>query len=334
MNHDILLVDDDPGAIQLMGRILAGVGKLRFATNGRDALRLASEAAPDLILLDAEMPGLSGFEVLGALKADPALADVPVIFVTSHAEPDFEVAGLELGAADFIAKPVHAPLLLTRVKTQLRLKHLADALRRVAMTDSLTGLANRRSLDEALAREWRLARRNGHALALLMIDVDHFKQFNDCYGHPAGDACLEAVARAAVGVSMRPTDLVARIGGEEFVMLLPHTPREGAGFMAQRVLEAVGALAIEHANSPSAGHVTVSIGVACYDEASGCWVEPSGDSGFASRLPNPCSMANLMRAADLALYAAKHGGRAQAWLLDIADIDAPTLAQPIPPAER
>ena len=146
----ILLVDDDPGAIQLMGRILADLGQLRFATNGKDALRLARDSAPDLILLDAEMPGMSGFELLKALKAEHALSDVPVIFITSHAEVGFEVSALDLGAADFIAKPLRSSRVLARVRTQLRVKHMADELRRTATTDALTGVSNRRHFDELL----------------------------------------------------------------------------------------------------------------------------------------------------------------------------------------
>lgn len=138
MNDNILLVDDDPGTVQLLGRILSDSGNLRFATSGEDALRLARESAPDLMLLDAEMPGMSGFQVLEALKAEPALADVPVIFVTSHSEAAFEVAGFEMGAADFLAKPVSAPLVLARVKTQLRVKRMGDEFRRIATTDGLT----------------------------------------------------------------------------------------------------------------------------------------------------------------------------------------------------
>src|SRR5664280_2921064 len=168
-------------------------------------------------------------------KAEPALADVPVIFVTSHSEAAFEVAGFEMGAADFIAKPVSAPLVLARVKTQLRVKRMGDELRRIATTDGLTGVANRRRFDESLEREWRRARRSGDPLALLMIDIDHFKLFNDRYGHPAGDACLRSVAQALVGASLRPADLVARYGGEEFVVLLPKTPRAGAEHLARGV---------------------------------------------------------------------------------------------------
>ena len=325
MTDNILLVDDDPSTIQLLGRMLADVGNLRFATSGEDALRLAHESAPDLVLLDAEMPGMSGFQILEALKADPALADVPVIFVTSHSEPAFELSGFELGAADFIAKPVSAPLVVARVKTQLRVKRIADELRRIATIDVLTGVANRRGFDDALEHEWRRAQRAGDPLAVLMIDVDHFKLFNDRYGHPAGDVCLRAVAQALVGASLRPADLVARYGGEEFVVLLPQTPRLGAERVANSILDAVDALTIRHDASSAALHVTVSVGVACYDDASECWVEPSADAGVADLGPRHSSL-DLVRAADKALYCAKRAGRARAMLLDICDVDAPKAA--------
>jgi diguanylate cyclase (GGDEF)-like protein len=332
MKDNILLVDDDAGTIQLLGRILADSGYLRFATSGEDALRLARESAPDLMLLDAEMPGMSGFEVCEMLKADPKLADVPVIFVTSHSEAAFEVAGFEIGAADFIAKPVSAPLVLARVKTQLRMKRMADELRRIAAVDVLTGIPNRRSFEETLEREWRSARRAGTPLALLMIDVDHFKAFNDRYGHPAGDACLRSVANALVGASLRPSDFVARYGGEEFVVILPQTARGGAEHMAHRMLKAVEALAIGHELSSTARHITVSVGVAFYDDDSRCWTRASADSPFTDILRAQCSFIELVHAADKALYSAKHAGRAQARLLDIADVNAPQLAREITPS--
>jgi PleD family two-component response regulator len=162
-----------------MSRILAGVGQLRFATNGSDALRLAHGVPPDLLILDAEMPGMSGFDLLKILKSDPLLVDVPVIFVTSHDESGFEVSALELGAADFIAKPFRPSPVLARVRTHLRIKHMADELRHTAGTDGLTEVANRRQFDDSLEREWLRAWRTGRPLALLMIDVDHFKLFND-----------------------------------------------------------------------------------------------------------------------------------------------------------
>ena len=330
--NKILLVDDDPSIIQVMATILAGVADLRFATDGADALSMARDVVPDLILLDAEMPGLSGFQVCERLKADAALADVPVIFVTSHSDATFEVAGFDLGAVDFIAKPVSPPLLLARVRTQLRVKHLADELRRLSTIDPLTNVANRRLFEEAMQREWRRARRSGDPIALLMIDVDHFKKFNDRYGHPAGDICLQAVARSLSEASLRPGDLVARFGGEEFAMLLPQTPRVGAEHVAHRVLGAIEARAVEHAASPTARHVTVSIGVACYDDASATWLPPSAESRFGGE--TALHAADLLRAADRALYAAKQAGRAQAQLLDMADVEAPALAREISPVAR
>ena len=323
---DILLVDDDPGSIQLMARILGNIASLRFATNGADGLRLAREAAPDLILLDTEMPGMSGFETCRALKAEPALADTPVIFVTSHTEAAFQVAGFELGASDFIAKPVSAPLLLARVKTQLRVKHMSDELRRIATVDPLTGVANRRRFDESLEREWRRGQRTNDPLALLMIDVDHFKLFNDRYGHPIGDTCLRRVVNALSYASLRPGDLVARYGGEEFTVLLPQTPRRGAEHVARGILDAVKALGIPHDASSTAPHVTVSVGIGCYDEDSERWRPTDGPPSVDGLRSRGCS-SELVNAADKALYAAKRAGRDQAWLLDLVQVDTPEAAR-------
>ncbi|MDH5540201.1 MAG: diguanylate cyclase [Rhizobacter sp.] len=332
MHSNILLVDDNPGMIQLMGRILSGVAQLRFATDGAAALRQARELAPDLILLDAEMPGMSGYQVCEAMKADPALSDIPVIFVTGHSGPDFELKGLEIGAVDFIAKPISEPLLLARVKTQLRVKRLTDELKRVATIDALTEVANRRSFDHALAREWRRGLRAGDPVSLLMIDVDHFKLYNDRYGHPAGDRCLRSVAHALRDGTKRPGDLLARYGGEEFVILLPQTPRAGAEHLAHRALDAVESLGILHAASPASHHVTVSIGIGCYDSDSACWVAHSPGSPAARKAQRNAS--DLLQSADQALYAAKAAGRAQAWRLDIDDADSPRKALEIEPSTR
>ncbi len=333
-NKDILLVDDDPDTILLMSRILAGLAPLRFATSGAEALKRARESAPALILLDAEMPGVSGFQVCQALKADAALADVPVIFVTSHCEPSFEVAGFEIGAADFISKPVTPALVRARVERQLQVRRMTDELRRISTVDALTGVANRRRFDDMLGREWLRAKRAGDAIALLLVDVDHFKLFNDCFGHPAGDACLRSVSQALAAFNRRPGDLVARYGGEEFALLLPDTARSGAEHMAHRVLDAVDALRIPHALSPTAPHLTVSVGIACYDEASACWIDSPADSRNASLGPPQCSSVDLLEAADKALYSAKHAGRARARLLDIADVDTPAAARDVARSRR
>jgi diguanylate cyclase (GGDEF)-like protein len=327
MSENILLVDDDPGTIQLLGRILADLGSLRFATNGEEALRLAHDNPPDVVLLDAEMHGMSGYRVLDALKARPEMIDVPVIFVTSHCEPAFEVSAFEAGAADFIAKPFTGPLVLARVSTQLRVKRMTNQLRFAAATDGLTGVANRRKFDESLEHEWQRARRCGDPIALLLIDVDHFKLYNDRYGHPKGDTSLRLVAKALVSAGRRTGDLVARCGGEEFALLLPQTTRRGAEHVGRRVLNAVAALEIVHAASVTARHLTVSIGVGCYDRESKCWVDTFAEERFVGddrRLP--CTAADLVLTADRALYSAKRAGRAQLRLEDIADVDMPKLA--------
>ncbi len=327
MNDSILLVDDDPGVIQLLGRILAKVGQLRFATNGEDALRLAQESTPDLILLDAEMQGMSGYRVLDELKARPELVDVPVIFVTGHSEPAFEVSAFEAGAADFIAKPVRAALILARVSTQLRLKRMTDQLRLAAATDGLTGLANRRRFDHTLEQEWQRSLRGADPLSLLLIDVDHFKLYNDRYGHPKGDQALRSVAKALVNSVRRTADLVARCGGEEFGVLLPQTARVGALHVAQRVLNNVKALDIGHTASPSARHLSVSIGIACYDEDSVCWVDNPADVRFiGDDRQLPCTASDMVVAADKGLYAAKRAGRVQSVLQEIIKREADSPA--------
>jgi diguanylate cyclase (GGDEF)-like protein len=315
----ILLVDDDPGAIQIMGSILTGVGKLRFAANGVDALRLARDSTPDLILLDAEMPGMSGFELLRKLKAESSLLEVPVIFITSHTEAGFEVSALDMGAADFIAKPLKSSRVLARVKTQLRLKQATDELRRTATTDALTGIANRRKFDELLECEWLRAQRSGEPVSLLMIDVDHFKLYNDLYGHPKGDVCLQHVTRALLSACTRPADVVARYGGEEFVVLLPQTPRLGAQHMAQQVLTTVAGFGIVHADSQTTHYVSVSVGIACFDHASIFRAVRPPEHGVRNHSPLPCA-GDLVEAADKALYAAKQAGRGQAKQCDVAGL--------------
>jgi diguanylate cyclase (GGDEF)-like protein len=321
MTDKILLVDDDPAAIQMMANILAGMGELRFATNGEDALRLAREVTPDLIILDAEMRGMSGYKVLDTLKARAEMIDVPVIFVTSHSEQAFEVSAFEAGAADFIAKPIRPPLLLARVNTQLRPKRMTDQLRRAASTDGLTGVANRRSFDETLEHEWQRARRCGDPISLLLIDVDHFKAYNDRYGHPKGDTSLRQTAKALVSSVRRTGDLVARCGGEEFAVLLPQTPRDGALHVANRILGLVKALDIVHAGSLTANHLSVSIGVASYDESSSGWVDWNAGGRFDGEdRPMPCVASDLVLSADTALYAAKRAGRARASYSEIAPL--------------
>ena len=184
MNSSILVVDDDPITIQLLGHILSDLGTLRFATSGEDAVRLARESSPDLMLLDLKMPGMSGLRVCAAFKADPALADVPVLIVTGHGGAELEAILFEMGAADFIAKPFDAPVIRARVETHLRARRMKDDGRSSDLIDIRTGVATRRRFEESLEQEWSRARRAGTPLALLMIAVDHFQSFDERYGGP------------------------------------------------------------------------------------------------------------------------------------------------------
>lgn len=290
----ILVVDDDPACVQILGRILAPVGQVRFAMNGFDALAQARAWRPDILLLDAELPGVSGFNLCKQIKADELLSDIPVVFVTSHSGPGYEVSGFQVGASDFIAKPVNPKLVLARVRAQLRTKAMADELRRISALDPLTGVGNRRAFDHALAREWRRSCRAKSPLALLMVDVDHFKQFNDLYGHLAGDECLQKIAQALHAAARRPADSVCRYGGEEFAVLLPDTAPDGAERVAAEVLRSIWSLAVPHLASPMAATVTASVGIGSFDGMS------EADPGM------------LVQTADAALYDAKRAGRARA----------------------
>ena len=288
----LLVVDDQPINIQTLYQIFHADHEVFMATSGEQALAFCrSNPLPDLILLDVVMPGLDGLAVCQQLKADPVLANIPVIFVTACMDPADETRALEAGGVDFITKPVNPMVVRARVKTHLTLKAQGDFLRSLVFIDGLTGVANRRRFDEALLSEWRQCRRAGTPLALLMIDIDHFKRYNDHYGHPTGDACLQQVAAVLKAAMQRACDLVARSGGEEFVCLLPGCDQAPALAKAQALQAALAAQGIAHEASPTAAWVTLSIGVAVAQPQAGG------------------SPAALVAAADAALYSAKHRGR-------------------------
>jgi diguanylate cyclase (GGDEF)-like protein len=287
----ILVVDDQPANIQTLYQVLKGDYDVSMATDGSQALTQCLRRPPDLVLLDVVMPGIDGFEVCKRLKADPATRDIPVIFVTARDSAEDEALGLEVGAVDFIAKPVSPPVVRARVRTHVALKRQTDLLRSLAFNDGLTGVANRRWFDERLQVEWLRCRRNQLPLSLILLDLDHFKPFNDRYGHQAGDDCLRAVAAAMKSRLGRPADLLARYGGEEFVCLLPETPLDGARAKADDLGRAVFELQIAHADAVAAPVVTISRGVAT--------LLPTADHGPLE----------LLQRADEMLYAAKRDGR-------------------------
>ncbi len=334
MTQNILMVDDDPSVLHMMGRALEGVGRHCVATDGVSALRIAMENAPDLVLLDAEMPGMSGFQVCKAMKADPVLQAVPVIFVTSHLDPALEIKGLKLGADDFITKPFNAPLLRSRVQARLRAKDIADRQLLLSTIDGQTGLANRLGFESLLDREWRRGMREGTPISLLHIEIDEFDSYTTRYGQPAAARCLKLVANELHLALRRPADFIARVNPQQFVALLPNTPREGAEQVTNRMLYAVEAMEIPHETSQTAPTVTLSIGLSSYDSQSSRWIQPSAESRMGGAHELHCSEKELSDAARAALRAAKQAGHAQAWRLDIFDRDAPALARAVEPGLR
>lgn len=286
----ILLVDDSPANIHLLVECLRSDYKILAATTGSDALAIAQREKPDLILLDIVMPEMDGHEVFRRLKGDPRTEPIPVIFITGMCGVDDEMAGLELGAIDYIVKPFSLPLVQRRLRTHLDLKRYRDQLERQSMLDAMTGIPNRRCFDQALEQAWSHAAGRGEPISLVMLDIDHFKAYNDHGGHPAGDACLRRVASALSMAGLRGADLVARYGGEEFACILPDTDIEEACIVAGRMHAAVASMQIPHP-SPALPNLTMSLGVACL-------------------YPRPTDKSDtLLDAADRALYKAKESGR-------------------------
>jgi diguanylate cyclase (GGDEF)-like protein len=289
----LLVVDDEPVFVKLIHQLFSAEHEVFMATSGEEALRIYGRSAPDLILLDVMMPGMDGLELCRQLKQLPDARAIPVIFVTGHESLDEETACWNAGGVDFVNKPFNPLTLRNRVNVHLALKFQADRLREMAFVDGLTGIANRRQFEERLGQEYRRSRRNGTSLALLMIDVDFFKPYNDRYGHQAGDECLRQVAALLRANMNRPGDLAARYGGEEFAFLLPETDAKGARVIAERLVETVRQLNLEHLDSSVAAVLTVSIGAAVLDP-------DSRDSCEA-----------LITQADAQLYRAKKQGRAR-----------------------
>lgn len=259
----ILVVDDAPVNIQILNEALKSDNRIFFATNGADALKIAANTMPDLILLDIMMPDMDGYEVCRRLKADPLLKDIPVIFITAMSQHESETAGFELGAVDYIAKPFSPSIVRLRVRNHLELKRQRDMLSQLAMLDGLTAVPNRRAFDEQFDKEWRRALRNSTCLCVVMLDIDHFKGYNDSYGHVEGDGCLKLIASVLEKTLERPGDFVARFGGEEFICILPETSAAGGKVIAEKLRAAVQELGIPHRLSVTAPCVTISLGVAC-----------------------------------------------------------------------
>jgi len=271
MKANILVVDDTPANLRLLVGLLKKQGyTVRPAPTGKHALAVARTEEIDLILLDIMMPEMDGYEICRHLKAQDATHDIPILFLSALDAPFDKVKAFELGGVDYITKPFQAEEVLARVSTHLTIRHLQKELEtrnqelaRLANRDGLTQLANRRYFDAYLQQEWRRLAREQQPLSLIFLDIDYFKDYNDYYGHQAGDDCLKQVAHVFEQAARRPADLAARYGGEEFVILLPNTNQQGVEQVAQRVQDTLWQLHLPHARSTVSSSVTCSMGIVC-----------------------------------------------------------------------
>ena len=319
---NILIVDDAREIRLLLEKYLeqAGYDSIEFAASCEELFTaLDNYDLPagelDLILLDIVLPDGNGVEICRKLKMEPCFKDIPIIMVTGRDDEQTLEEAFTAGAMDYIRKPISRVELLARVSSALRVrkeikernareKELEETTRKLqeankelekmASLDGLTGLANRRLFDEMLAKEWKRARREGKKLALLMLDIDHFKYYNDAYGHQAGDECLKKVAGKMAGLLYRPGDIAARYGGEEFAAILPGTGAEGIREVAERLRQGIKDLRLEHKDSPVSPYVTVSIGGAYTESCQGDGEDKTEE---------------ILQTADQALYSAKEAGR-------------------------
>ncbi|MEO5331580.1 MAG: diguanylate cyclase [Magnetococcus sp. YQC-5] len=295
----VFIIDDETISIDVLAELLRPHYRIVSAKCAEHAFRrLESHPLPDLILLDVMMPEMNGYETCQYLKRNVRTKDIPVIFITSSTSEADETRGFGVGAVDYIGKPYSPEIVLARVKTHIELKQRGDMLERLAILDGLTSIPNRRRFDQVLDYEWGRSLRFAHSFSVLLMDIDFFKLFNDCYGHGEGDQCLRAVAQAIVQAMPRMVDLAARYGGEEFACILPETGSTGARAVADRILETIRNLRIPHAQSKVAEYVTLSIGMAS--------LTPTAQQRTL----------DLITMADQALYQAKQRGRNQAVCFD------------------
>lgn len=287
----VLIVDDIYFNAKFIEDILKDDYLVVIVTSGKECLEYIKHKKVDIILLDVVMPEMDGYEVCRRVKADPVTKKIPVVFLSVKGEIEDETKGLELGAIDYIIKPACTSIIKARIKNHLELKKYNDFLEKLSFIDELTGLFNRRYLDKVLKKEWRYALRTGEILSMLLIDIDFFKGYNDCYGHLEGDKCLEKVATVLKNSVLRSRDVVTRYGGEEFIIILPATPQAGAIKVAKRLQEQLALLKVEHQGSEVSDYVTLSIGTASVDSRD--FINEKG----------------IIEMADFALYQAKKQGR-------------------------
>lgn len=318
----VMVVDDVANNLKVVSSMLSQIGyTTTFAANGHQALERLADFQPDLILLDLMMPEMDGIEVCKAIKAMPKFEAVPIIFVTASHEVNHLEEAFAVGAVDYITKPFKRIELVARIKTHLKLKYVTDELRckseallhknqelqmvmsqlkTLATTDPLTGVHNRRFLQDRIDQEWQRVSRYGQSFGLLILDLDNFKAVNDTYGHKMGDAVLCAVVNA-VQTTIRQTDTFARYGGEEFAVLLPEISVEQILEVAERIRRVIEQAPI--VREPHTIHITTSIGASTY-------------------LPQDISPDEVFKRADQGLYRAKQLGKNQCCLIHHTSVNS------------
>lgn len=304
----ILLVEDSATLRFAMRNYIIEAGHTPLvAQSGEEALQLLEKTPVDMIIMDVEMPGLNGFETTRLIREWLGGYWIPIVFVTGCSDDESYREGIEAGGDDYIIKPVSAMFIKAKIQAMQRISDMRDQLKQLnaelealSQLDSLTQIYNRRTFNDMALQQWLHATRNKTAVSVLMIDVDHFKMYNDRYGHPAGDACLKRITHALRDSLNRPYDLLGRYGGEEFIVLLPETNTLGAMQVAKTIQKSVSHLGLRHETSPTSSSVTVSIG--------GASCTHTGDH----------TLEELIKHADRALYKAKYSGRNRALVDDIA----------------
>jgi diguanylate cyclase (GGDEF)-like protein len=256
----ILIVDDIPADLQALGKLLEDEYEVIQAGSGPEAIRLAETEEVDLVLLDAQMPGMDGFETCARMKANPDTAILPIILVGTPEDEVMEAKGLSQGAADFLPRPIRASSTKARLKAHLENRRFREILLRLTWLDAVTGIPNRERFDKALESEWRRNARNRTPIALLLMEVDHFEAFCEQYGKPTGDESLRRLIGALTDGIQRAGDVVGRYGERVFACLLPETDTVGAVSVGERIRAELNSMAIPHEQS-AASIVTLSLGL-------------------------------------------------------------------------
>ena len=296
----ILVVDDMTTTLLLLHDLLKDTYEVKIAKSGTKALEiLESPNDIDLILLDIEMPDINGYDVCKRIKNNETIKNIPIIFITGRTSQEDEEYGLNLGAIDYITKPFNKAIVKLRIKNYLNLKIKNDMLEKLSMYDGLTNIRNRRFFDETFEKTFSEIKRDKKSLAVLMIDIDFFKPYNDNYGHGQGDETLRKVAKALEKTIKRASDFVARYGGEEFVILLKDINKDGVEAVANNLLNAIRELKITHEFSKIENYVTISIGASFYNSNS------------------DVTKLELLLKADETLYSVKNSGRNNFAILEV-----------------